>query len=314
MNWRTNLVIFLLVFSACKQEKNAGNNNSGKDAKEMTSSYLIEVDELQNIMTNDTIKIIDFRKPAVFAKEHIQGAVNIWRTAIENPAYPYKGMMAGKKQLEDLFSSLGIKTGHTLVIYDDIGLCDAARLWWVLQNYDYTNVRLLHGGISAWKMAKGAVTNTTAPIKTSHFKLPENPSFNYYISKGEVLKSIKKKHLLIDTRTLDEFTGKRHKKGAFKGGRIPTSKWIDWAEAIAYTSTKKLKSKEDLEQIYGALTSSKNDSIIVYCHSGVRSAHTTFVLTQLLGYKQVKNYDGSWVEWSHFKELPFKQDSLTTKF
>lgn len=310
MNWRTNLVIMLLIFSACKQEKNSSENN----AKEMTSSYLIEVDELQNIITNDTIKIIDFRKPAVYAKEHIQGAVNIWRTAIEDSSYPYKGMMASKQQLERLFSNLGIKTGHSLVIYDDIGLCDAARLWWVLQNYDYTNVRLLHGGISAWKTAKGAVTNTTTPIKTSLFKLPENPSFNYYASKEEVLKSIKKNHLLIDTRTLDEFTGKRHKKGAFKGGRIPTSKWIDWAEAITYTGTKKLKSKESLEQIYGALTSSKNDSIIVYCHSGVRSAHTTFVLTQLLGYKQVKNYDGSWVEWSHFKGLPFKQDSLTTKF
>ena len=102
MNWRTNLVIMLLIFSACKQEKNSSENN----AKEMTSSYLIEVDELQNIITNDTIKIIDFRKPAVYAKEHIQGAVNIWRTAIEDSSYPYKGMMASKQQLERLFRNL----------------------------------------------------------------------------------------------------------------------------------------------------------------------------------------------------------------
>ena len=314
MNWRTNLIIILLVFSACKQEKKAENNSSKNNTKEITSSYLIEVDELQDIIASDAIKIVDFRKPGVYAKEHIPGALNIWRTDIESPSYPYKGMMASKQQLENLFSSLGIKSGQTLIVYDDIGLCDAARLWWVLQNYGYTNVRLLHGGIAAWKTAKGTVTNTETPIKTSHFKLPENSPFNYYASKEEVLKAINKNHLLIDTRTLDEFTGKMHKKDAFKGGRIPTSKRVDWAEAIAYATTKKMKSKKDLEQIYSRLTSSKNDSIIVYCHSGVRSAHTTFVLTQLLVYKQVKNYDGSWVEWSHFKELPFKQDSLTTKF
>ena len=117
--------------------------------------------------------------------------------------------------------------------------------------------------------------------------------------------------LILDTRTIDEFTGERQKRGAMKGGRIPNSIHIDWSDAINYEGDKKLKRIIDLETIYNQLKTDKNNPVIVYCHSGVRSAHTTFVLTQLLGYKNVKNYDGSWIEWSYFDDLPFKKDSIT---
>jgi thiosulfate/3-mercaptopyruvate sulfurtransferase len=127
-----------------------------------------------------------------------------------------------------------------------------------------------------------------------------------------MIQAVTNKTLIVDSRSDDEFTGKRQKEGATKGGRIPNSKSIDWAKAVNYNGDKKLKSEVDLEKIYAELGASKNDTIIAYCHSGVRSAHTTFVLTQLLGYKNVKNYDGSWTEWSQFDDLPSVQDSITT--
>ena len=136
----------------------------------------------------------------------------------------------------------------------------------------------------------------------------------YYFTKDEMLKAINMDVIILDTRSENEFTGERQKNGAKKGGRIPRSILIDWANAIDYHGDKKLKPKEDLEIIYKNFLPSKDDDVIVYCHSGVRSAHTTFILTQLLGYKNVKNYDGSWVEWSHFSDYLVEQDSVTKIF
>lgn len=312
MNWRINLLILVLVFSACKEEKKTSNATIKQDEKTEKINYLIEVDELLKIAKKPNIKILDFRKAAFYNKEHIKGAINIWRTDIEDTSFKYKGMMAQREQIESLFSDLGINTGDTIVIYDDNGLCDSARLWWILQNYDYIKVKLLQGGIRAWKANNGEISTNLPNVTKGKFKLAIKPSMKHYISKEEMLKALTDKTFLLDTRTIDEFSGKRRKKGALKGGRIPNSKHIDWAEAVNYHGDMKFKSIDELVKIYSKLNASKTKPIIVYCHSGVRSAHTTFVLTQLLGYKNVKNYDGSWTEWSHFNDLPIEQDSITT--
>jgi thiosulfate/3-mercaptopyruvate sulfurtransferase len=312
MNWRISLMILLLAFTACKED---GKKKvvSIEKANEITQSkYLIEADELLKIAKEPNIKILDFRKPEFYATGHIEGALNIWRTDIEDASYPYGGMMPGREQMETLFSGLGINTTDTVVIYDDNALVDSSRLWWILQNYDFTNVRLLNGGISAWKAQNGNISTETPLVNKGDFKLTDTPSMKYYISKEEMIKAVANNKLILDTRTNDEFSGKRQKAGAAKGGRIPNSILIDWAEAVNYNGDKKIKSTEDLVKIYSQLGASKEDTIIPYCHSGVRSAHTTFVLTQLLGYKNVKNYDGSWTEWSQFNDLPFEQDTITT--
>ncbi|WP_081661819.1 sulfurtransferase [Gillisia sp. JM1] len=320
MIWRISFLCCLLTFSSCKEEKknkveitkNKEVNLNINDKDDSKINYLIEVDELLKISQKPNIKILDFRKSEFYANEHIEGALNIWRTDIEDASYPYKGMIAGKQQMESLFSSLGINTNDTVIIYDDNGLVDSTRLWWILQNYDFTNVRLLHGGITAWKAQNGNLSTKLPIVNKTNFKLTNTSSMKYYISKEEMKQAVNNNALIIDARTDDEFSGKRHKEGAAKGGRIPNSKSIDWAKSVNYNGDNKMKSTEDLVQIYSELGASKNDTIIAYCHSGVRSAHTTFVLTQLLGYKNVKNYDGSWTEWSQFDDLSFDQDSITT--
>ena len=108
---------------------------------------------------------------------------------------------------------------------------------------------------------------------------------------------------LIDTRSASEYNGEFQKKGAFMAGMIPNSIQIDWAEAIDYNGDKRFKSLNELESVFTRNGIQKEDQIIVYCHSGVRSAHTTFVLTQLLNYTNVKNYDGSWIEWSYLNKV-----------
>lgn len=279
-----------------------------------TSKYIIEADELIAIKNSDNLKIIDFRKPDDYKTGHIDEAINIWRPDIEDHSFPYKGMMATKNHISSLFSKLGISNKDLLVVYDDRGSCDAARFWWVLQNYDFDAVKILNGGFKAWKEIDGAVNKTSVSFTASSFKLPEFPSYRFLISKEAIVQMLHSdaNEIIIDTRTTDEYSGKRQKKGALSGGRIPKSHLIDWSDAIDFNGSLKFKSKDELERIYGKFKASKNHPIVTYCHTGVRSAHTTFVLTQLLGYTNVKNYDGSWSEWSYFKNLPRTNDEITT--
>ncbi|NNC50349.1 MAG: sulfurtransferase [Flaviramulus sp.] len=313
MNLRISIVIIVLAVYGCKKESNSKNFVGDIKSSEFSSKYLIEAEELLKIFKNPNIKIIDFRKPEFYLEEHLPRAINIWRTDIEDKTFPYKGMMASTAQIENLFGSLGISDDNTIIIYDNNGLCDSARLWWILQNYDFSNVKLLHGGIKAWKMNNGTISTTIPKSEKVNFTLPKSPSMKYYISKDEMVEAIINEKMILDTRTDDEFSGKRQKSGSFRGGRIPNSKVIDWSNAINYHGNMKLKPHERLFEIYKNFAL-KNDTLIVYCHSGVRSAHTTFVLTQVLGYKNVKNYDGSWTEWSYFNDLPIEQDSITKIF
>lgn len=311
MNWRISMLWLSLAFMGCKQNTPGVVSVLSEDHTLASINYLIEAEELTEIIHKPNVKIIDFRKEKYFSEGHLSGALNIWRTDIEDSTLPYAGIMAPKEQIEALFSSLGIETEDTLIIYDDVGLCDASRLWWILQNYDYTSVRLLHGGLAAWKANMGSVSTEVSELKKSVFQLTKSPSMKYYISKDEMQKSLATDALILDTRTVNEFSGKRIKKGATKAGRIPNSMLIDWADAINYSGDKKMKSFEELEAVYSRLNRKKDEPILVYCHSGVRSAHTTFVLTQILGYKNVRNYDGSWIEWSYHNDLPIKKDSIT---
>lgn len=280
-----------------------------------STKHLIECEDLKLLNTASNIKIIDFRKPDAFLKEHMVNAINIWRTDIDDNSFPYKGIMASRAKIEDLFSKLGIKNEDKLVIYDDNGACDSSRLWWILKNYGFNNVKILNGGLTEWKHKNGPLTSKVIFYDVSNFKFLHHKNMSLYTD----LESVKSlvvddNKILLDTRTDDEFSGKRQKKGASRGGHIPNSIWLDWGHAVDFNATKKFKSYKDLLDLYQSKGITKEKEIYTYCHSGVRSAHTTFVLTELLGFKNVKNYDGSWIEWSFNKDLPIEQDTITTLF
>ena len=312
MSWQIKVIVISLLFSSCLKEKKEESTSSLGDNYNTSTSYLIEASELSDILNKLGYKILDFRKREEYDKGHIEGALSIWRTNIEDSTYSYGGMMASPAQIESVFSKMGILSTDTLVIYDDNSLCDAARLWWILQNYEFANVKLVNGGLRSWTSIGGEITQELPASSESVFKLASKPSMKYYVSKSEVLTAIDQKNIIIDTRSIDEYAGRIQKNGAAKAGRIPGSTHIDWADAVNLDGDSKFKPIQELNNVYRQLLDKKEDDIIVYCHSGVRSAHTAFVLTQLLGFKKVRNYDGSWTEWSHFNELQFEKDSLTT--
>ncbi|NNM18671.1 MAG: sulfurtransferase [Croceitalea sp.] len=275
--------------------------------------HLMEVADVISAEGEDTFLLIDFRTAEAYEKGHIEGALNFWRPHIEDTSYAYKGMMAPKKQIEALFSKLGIQNNDHLVVYDHKGSSDAARLWWLLQSYGFERVSILNGGYQAWLDAGGKLSIEPIARSTSTFTLPEQEGLHLWIDHESLVGRLPNLDgiVLVDARTADEYSGKRKKEGAAKAGRIPGSVHMDWANAIDLEGSHKFKPLPQLQAIYGGLGASKEDTLIVYCHTGVRSAHTTFVLHALLGYGQVKNYDGSWSQWSHLNELPFEKDSIT---
>lgn len=311
MNFKNSLwiILFLSAVVSCKRGKDTP---SPEPETYASVKHIVEAEELLKIQGQEKVVVIDFRKDGQYKKGHIEGALNIWRTDIEDISYPYGGMMARKKDIELFFSKLGIENDAVLVVYDNKGSSDAARLWWLLKSYGFESVRLLNGGLNAWILAGGSISYEMTKTVSSIFTLPVKDTLKVWIGKDELLGMINSSNnvIILDARSEEEFSGKRKKKGAAKPGRIPKSIHIDWVNTIDYEGTKKFKSFSFLENTYKTMGASREDTIIVYCHTGSRSAHTTFVLTELLGYKQVRNYDGSWTEWSQFDHFPFEKDSV----
>ncbi|MBL4663812.1 MAG: hypothetical protein JKY22_09745 [Flavobacteriaceae bacterium] len=249
MIWKTNGLAFLWVL-VCSCNFNEEKTSVVKpevaiieSAGYYNTDHLIEAETLLSLLDEPSIKIIDFRKKAAYETGHIRGALSMWRTDIENSSYDYGAMMASKEQMEILLSDLGVRSSDLIVVYDDRGSCDAARLWWILANYGFDSVKIVNGGLDAWKEIGGDLSNLTTEIAPSNFTLPKKSSFKYLSISEEIIGWISAKNgpVIIDSRTADEFSGKRQKKGAQSGGRIPGSIWIDWADCMDFEGDKKFK-------------------------------------------------------------------------
>ncbi len=310
MNLRTNILVTLLtlVLFSCKEKiKEPATDQM------LFSKRVVDYSELLLKQNDTSIKIIDFRLAALYNKGHLQGAVNLHRSEFQDTSFPYKGMRINREAMEKRLGLAGITDKHTLVIYDDKGSSEASRLWWLLQLHNFENVYLLDGGLQYWEQMGGSLSTSTPEIREVKFTFTEQTTKPIVVGKEKILEVISSDAsnvFVVDARSKKEFDGFYLKEGAKKAGRIPKSINIDWAEAIDFGNTFTFKSLAELESIYKRIGASKEDTIIVYCHTGVRSSHTTFVLTELLDYKNVMNYDGSWVEWSYFDQLPFENDSL----
>lgn len=306
MSWKINLFVSIsgLIIGSC----NSPAVEEISDTNYVTN-HLMEVPELETIINNDTIVVIDFRRPSEYAVGHLPGALNIWRPDIENDSIDYQGVMASKLKIENLFSNLGISTSDFLVIYDNNASCDAARLWWVLDYYGFDRTALLNGGLNAWNDVN-EITDKIIVRNETEFVLPDQSNSNHYISFEEMSKTYISSSLkIIDNRSMEEYQGLSMKSGAYDSGRIEGSINIDWTEFVNYEN-QKFQSEAVLKDIFKSNGIEPLSDIVVYCHTGVRSSHAVFVLTELLGYQNVRNYEGSWVEWSYYK-MPATRSSLS---
>ncbi|MGL5000694.1 MAG: sulfurtransferase, partial [Cetobacterium sp.] len=176
---------------------------------------------------------------------------------------------------------------------------DEYRLWWILDMYGMENIKLVDGGYSALKNTGLKVRyGKEAVEKQGDFKFQNTADKETLALIDDVKEAIGDSNkYILDTRSRKEFTGEELKKGAVVKGRIPGSVWVEWTEAL--DNDKTMKSYDELVSIYEKQGLDSSKEVLAYCQSAVRSAHTTFVLKELLGYSLAKNYDGSWIEWSY---------------
>jgi thiosulfate/3-mercaptopyruvate sulfurtransferase len=240
---------------------------------------------------------------------HIPGAVKLdWHVDVQDPV---QRDFIDKAGFEALMSRYGVGNDTTVVFYGDKNNWYAAYSFWLFKLYGHPDARLMNGGRTKWEVEGREYTKA----------VKEFASTRYTASEGDLsLRAFRRQvedqlasgsGALVDVRSPDEYTGRLihminyPQEGAQRGGHIPGAQNIPWATAANTDGT--FKSAQDLQEIYGGKGITPEKEIIAYCRIGERSAHTWFVLTQLLGYSRVRNYDGSWTEWGNLVGAPIEK-------
>jgi thiosulfate/3-mercaptopyruvate sulfurtransferase len=240
---------------------------------------------------------------------HIPGSVKVdWHTELNDEVT--RDYVDGER-FARLVGAKGIGRDTTVVIYGDKNNWWAAYALWVFRLFGHEDVRLLDGGRTKW-IAEGRPITTEAPaVAAVEYPVVERDDAPIRAFKDDVLAQLSSPsgHPLIDVRSPQEYTGERThmpeypQEGTLRGGHIPGAQSVPWARAAAEDAT--FKGRDELEAIYSGEKGLKpTDDVIAYCRIGERSSHTWFVLTYLLGFEHVRNYDGSWTEWGNTVRVP----------
>jgi thiosulfate/3-mercaptopyruvate sulfurtransferase len=246
---------------------------------------------------------------AAFDTGHAPGAVGWnWKSELETTVMRD---VADRGGIEKLLSDAGVDNDTTIVLYGDNNNWFAAYALWLLEYYGVPNAKLMNGGRKKW-IDEGRPMTTDTPGHSPTKYSVKKPNDKIRALRDEVMKFLEKKGGgLVDVRSPKEFSGELlapenlPQEGSQRGGHIPGAKNIPWATAVNEDGT--FKSREELEKIYGDQGITPDKDIIAYCRIGERSAHTWFVLTHLLGFNNVKNYDGSWTEWGSLVGAPIEK-------
>jgi len=276
---------------------------------EYASDVLVSTDWVQEHLDDPSIRIVEVdENPALYAEAHIPGAIGLdWRTDLQDQV---RRDFLDAEAFGELFGSRGISNDHTIVLYGDRNNWFAAYTYWYLKYYGHEAVKLVNGPREKW-LSEGRPTSTEIPSyePTTFATKPGNPEIRAL--RDEVFGALDSGKKLVDVRSPQEFSGELiamagyEQEGAQRGGHIPGAASVPWAQAVREDGT--FKSKEELEELYGGKGVLSGDPIIAYCRIGERSAHTWFVLHELLGKDDVKNYDGSWTEWGNLVNVPIEK-------
>jgi thiosulfate/3-mercaptopyruvate sulfurtransferase len=246
---------------------------------------------------------------SAYEQGHIAGAVGWnWQNQLQQSV---RRDLISKEDMEQLLSTSGVNNGTAVILYGDNNNWFACWAFWQLKYYGHDNVKVMNGGRAKWVAESRPLTAEVPNIITVPYSAGEpNESIRAY--RDQVLESIESGNVaLVDVRSPQEYSGELlappnlPQEGSQRGGHIPGASNIPWAQAVNDNGTFKLA--DELRELYTGKGINGDEETIVYCRIGERSAHTWFVLTQLLGYDKVRNYDGSWTEWGSMVGAPVEK-------
>jgi thiosulfate/3-mercaptopyruvate sulfurtransferase len=271
---------------------------------------LVDTQWVENHLNDDSIRVVEVdENPGLYAEAHIPGAIGFdWKKDLQDQV---KRDFLGPAEFGELFGSRGISGDHTIVLYGDRNNWFAAYTYWYLKYYGHDNVKLMNGPREKW-ISEGRPTSTDVPSYDSQQFSAQEGDAAIRAMRDEVSDALGSKTRLVDVRSPQEFSGELiamagyEQEGAQRAGHIPGAASVPWAQAVREDGT--FKSADDLSALYKSKGVTDGNPIIAYCRIGERSAHTWFVLHELLGHDDVKNYDGSWTEWGNMVAVPIEKD------
>ena len=251
---------------------------------------LISAKELANKMKDDNVVVVDTRKTKDYNKTHIKGAIHLYQDDL-NVKTPVKGVLKKPSELAAYFGSKGISEKDEIVLYCNKGT-NAGRVYWALKYMGAENVKILDGQMKAWKSARKPITKKASTRPATTFNKTMHKEFLARMS--DVKKSVNDANIvLIDARDLEEYNGTKEDK--LRKGHIPGA--ISIPKSTLVDSKSKLKSKDALAAIFNDAGATSDKTVIIYCKSSSRAGLEFMALTSVLGYKNVKVYDGAFNEW-----------------
>jgi len=275
-------------------------------------SVLVSTDWVAQHLNDPSIRIIESNEDQLlYPSGHIPGAVQVdWAADLNDQL---RRDYLDKAGFEQLMSRIGATKDTTVVFYGDKNNWWATYAFWVFQLFGHTNAKVMDGGRLKWEKEGREVTRDVPSYTATQYTAPQRDDAKIRIFRDEVLKKLGSGTKLIDVRSPQEFSGERThmpeypQEGVLRGGHIPGAKNVPWARA-ANPEDGTFKAAADLKAIYEDEQGlAKGDDVIAYCRIGERSSHTWFVLTHLLGYPGVRNYDGSWTEWGNSVGVPVEK-------
>jgi thiosulfate/3-mercaptopyruvate sulfurtransferase len=249
----------------------------------------------------------------LYASGHIPGAVHVDWTADLNDQV--RRDYVTRPGFEALMSRIGVTPETVVIFYGDKNNWWASYAFWVFQLFRHGNAKIMDGGRVKWEKEGRPMTREVRAHTATKYKAPERDDAKIRAFRDQVLQHANAKLPLIDVRSPEEYLGKLlhmenyPNEGALRGGHIPGAKNVPWSRAINLENGT-FKSAAELRTIYqDELGVQPGDNVIAYCRIGERSSHTWFVLTYLLGFKNVRNYDGSWTEWGNLVNVPIEREA-----